>query len=128
MSGLSFVFFCVAPFALFCSEDGNGMILCAIYLILGSLCKWIENGGLKPKVYIEPKDWWECNYRQNMAQGRGHKASKSIADFTTKSNHFPMPSEHCRNEPGEWNNRTSYQIFVLPVPRRLKNNIQPCQA
>ena len=98
MEGLAFVFFGTAPFALFCSESGNGIILCIVFLILGGICKWIANGGLEPKIKVEPKDWWETNYKLNMAQGRGHKISKDLADYTTTINRFPMPSEEKKEE------------------------------
>ena len=93
MEFLSWLFFCLSPFALFCSEDGNGIVLCIVFLVLGAVCKWIDNGGLKPKVKVEPKDWWEANYKLNMSQGRGHEASKNIADWTTRVNYLPMPTE-----------------------------------
>lgn len=90
---MSWFFFILTPFGFFCAENGTGLITGTVFLILGFICKWIENGGLEPKIKVEPKDWWETNYRINMAQGRGHEASKGIADDTTRWNHCPMPSE-----------------------------------
>lgn len=90
---MSWFFFILTPFGFFCTENGTGLITGTIFLILGFVFKWIEGGGLEPKVKVEPKDWWETNYRINMAQGRGHEASKGIADDTTRWNRCPMLSE-----------------------------------
>ena len=93
MEYLSWLFFCLSPFALFCSDGGNGLILCPIFIILGFVFKWINEGGLEPKIKVKPQDWWETNYKINMAQGRGHEASKGIADWSTNVNYCPMPTE-----------------------------------
>lgn len=93
MSSIGTMFFILAPFGFFCTENGTGLITGAVFLILGFVFKWIGNGGLEPKIKVNPKDWWETNYRLNHAQGRGEETARNIADYTTRSNGFPMPSE-----------------------------------
>lgn len=69
MGYLAWLFFCISPFALFCSEDGNGLILCPVFIILGFVFKWIENNSGKPSravVKIDPKDFWEWHYKDRM--------------------------------------------------------------
>lgn len=69
MHYLSWLFFCLSPFALFCSEDGNGLILCPVFIILGFVFKWLENnsgGGQKAVVKIEPQKFWEWHYKNAM--------------------------------------------------------------
>ena len=66
MNGLSWLFFCLAPFGLFCSESGNGLILCPVFIILGFVFKWVENrsnGNPTAIVEIEPQKYWECMYK-----------------------------------------------------------------
>ena len=69
MEGLSWLFFCLAPFALFCSESGNGLILCPVFIILGFVFKYAgSNGGSTPKavVKVEPQKFWEWHYKDRM--------------------------------------------------------------
>ena len=69
MEGLSWLFFCLAPFALFCSESGNGLILCPVFIILGFVFKYVgSNGGSTPKavVKVEPQKFWEWHYKDRM--------------------------------------------------------------
>ena len=69
MESLSWVFFCLSPFALFCSEDGNGLILCPVFIILGFVFKCIgSNSGSTSKatVKVEPQKFWEWHYRDRM--------------------------------------------------------------
>lgn len=90
---MSTFFFILTPFGYFCTENGTGLVTGTIFLLLGILFKWIENGGLEPKVRVSSKDWWETNYRRNMARGLGHKVSMDMADYTTRTNHCHMPSD-----------------------------------
>ena len=69
MKGLSWIFFCLSPFALFCSESGNGLILCPVFIILGFVFKWIEgNNDSTPTavVKVEPQKFWEWHYKDRM--------------------------------------------------------------
>lgn len=69
MGFLSWLFFCLSPFALFCSEDGNGLILCPVFIILGFVFKWIGNnssGTPTAVVKIEPQKFWEWHYKDRM--------------------------------------------------------------
>ena len=69
MEFLSWLFFCLSPFALFCSEDGNGLILCPVFIILGFIFKYIENksnGTSMAIVKIEPQKFWEWHYKERM--------------------------------------------------------------
>ena len=69
MGFLSWLFFCLSPFALFCSEDGNGLILCPVFIILGFIFKYAEsNIGDTPTavVKVEPQKFWEWHYKDRM--------------------------------------------------------------
>lgn len=69
MEYLSWLFFCLSPFALFCSENGNGLILCPVFIILGFVFKWIGNnssGTPTAVVKIEPQKFWEWHYKDRM--------------------------------------------------------------
>ena len=69
MESLSWIFFCLSPFALFCSEGGNGLILCPVFIILGFVFKWIGNnsGGTPTAVVkVEPTEFWEWHYKDRM--------------------------------------------------------------
>lgn len=81
MESLSWIFFCLSPFALFCSEDGNGLILCPIFIILGFVFKYIgsnSGGTSKAVVKVEPQEFWEWHYRDRM---RSTFAQKDIGDY-----------------------------------------------
>ena len=69
MESLSWIFFCLSPFALFCSEDGNGLILCPVFIMLGFIFKWIGNNGSGTPtavVKVEPQEFWEWHYKDRM--------------------------------------------------------------
>lgn len=69
MEYLSWLFFCLSPFALFCSEDGNGLILCPVFIILGFVFKWAgSNSGKTSQVVVkvEPQEFWEWHYKDRM--------------------------------------------------------------
>ena len=69
MEFLSWLFFCLSPFALFCSGDGNGLILCPVFIILGFIFKYAaSNTGSTSKVVIkvEPQKFWEWHYKDRM--------------------------------------------------------------
>ena len=69
MEFLSWLFFCLSPFALFCSEDGNGLILCPVFIILGFVFKWIgSNSNATPTavVKIDPREFWEWHYKNRI--------------------------------------------------------------
>ena len=67
MESLSWLFFCLSPFALFCSEDGNGLILCPIFIILGFLFKYAgSNSEGTTTVKVEPQKFWEWHYKDRM--------------------------------------------------------------
>ena len=69
MEGLSWIFFCLSPFALFCSENGNGLILCPVFILLGFVFKWIgsnSNGTPTAVVKVEPQKFWEWHYKDRM--------------------------------------------------------------
>lgn len=82
MKSLSWLFFCLSPFALFCSEDGNGMILCPVFIILGFVFKWIGNsssGTPTAVVKVEPQKFWEWHYKDRMRSTLAQKDSISDA-------------------------------------------------
>lgn len=69
MESLSWIFFCLSPFALFCSENGSGLILCPVFIILGFVFKWIGNipiGGSKDVIKINSSEFWEWHYKDRM--------------------------------------------------------------
>ena len=67
MEYLSWLFFCLSPFALFCSENGNGLILCPIFIILGFVFKYAgNNSGGGTTVKVEPHEFWEWHYKNRM--------------------------------------------------------------
>ena len=69
MESLAWMFFCLSPFALFCSRDGNGFFLCPLFIILGFVFKWLaKNGGKPPKstVKVSHEEFWEWHYRDRM--------------------------------------------------------------
>lgn len=64
MAYFSWLFFCIAPFALFCSGGGTGIIVCPVFILLGVLCRWIANGGIErantPK--LSNNEFWEITF------------------------------------------------------------------
>lgn len=64
MEYLSWLFFCVSPFALFCSDSGDGLILCPICIILGFVFKRAgsRSGKSGVVVKVDPKHFWEWEY------------------------------------------------------------------
>lgn len=76
MEFLSWLFFCLSPFALFCSENGIGLLLCPVFIALGFLCKSAGNyiGG-SPVVKIEPQNFWEWHYKDRMSSTLAQKES-----------------------------------------------------
>ena len=82
MESLSWIFFCLSPFALFCSEDGNGLILCPVFIILGFVFKWIgSNTGGTPRavVKVEPQEFWEWHYKDRIRSTLAQK--EMIGDY-----------------------------------------------
>ena len=82
MEYLSWLFFCLSPFALFCSEDGNGLILCPIFIILGFVFKYAgsifcNNTTPRAVVKVEPKEFWEWHYKERMRNTIAQKDSIS---------------------------------------------------
>lgn len=77
MEGLSWIFFCLSPFALFCSESGNGMILCPVFIILGFIFKYAGSIGSTPRatVKVEPQKFWEWHYKDRMRSTFAEKDS-----------------------------------------------------
>lgn len=69
MEYLSWLFFCLSPFALFCSGGGKGLILCPIFILLGFVFKLIGgniDGTPTETVKIEPQNFWEWHYKDRM--------------------------------------------------------------
>lgn len=80
MESLSWIFFCLSPFALFCSEGGNGLILCPVFIILGFVFKWIGNnsGGTPTAVVkVEPQEFWEWHYKNRIRKTLDNRDSIS---------------------------------------------------
>jgi hypothetical protein len=78
MESLSWIFFCLSPFALFCSENGNGLILCPVFILLGFVFKWAgNNSGGSPTavVKVEPQKFWEWHYKDRMRSTLAQKDS-----------------------------------------------------
>lgn len=95
---LGWIFLITTPFALFCSENGNGWFLCLIYLSLGIMCVWIGNGGTDTKIRVKPKEMWEYVYRERIMyhfskDTTGDENARKIADKVTRDNNCPMPTE-----------------------------------
>lgn len=75
MNDFSKLFFWLAPFGLFCSRVVNGFVLCAIFIILGFVFKWIEDN--VNTIKIDPKELWELRYKDRMRYVVWEKASIS---------------------------------------------------
>lgn len=111
--------FILAPIALFCSQNGNGFILCVVLLILGGICKWIGGGGLNPTVRISRRKWWEEQYKARLGINSANKdkpdakddqIAKDIADWSTKSMKLPMPTEEEKEKIARAIGVTTYQM------------------
>lgn len=80
MEFLSWLFFCLSPFALFCSESGTGLLLCPVFIILGFVFKWADNnigGTQQVKVKVSPQEFWEWHYKDRMRSTLAQKDSIS---------------------------------------------------
>lgn len=78
MKTLSWMFFCLSPFALFCSGNGTGLILCPTFIILGFVCKWAANNrsnASKVVVKLEQKEFWKWHYYDRMRSTLANKDS-----------------------------------------------------
>ena len=78
MEFLSWLFFCLSPFALFCSESGNGMILCPAFIILGFIFKHAgsnSSGTPTAVVKINPQEFWGWHYKNRMRSTLAQKDS-----------------------------------------------------
>lgn len=94
--------FVIAPISLFCSQNGNGITLCIIFLVLGIICRWIGNGGLNPTVRIKKENWWEEHYKmclgaqaanKDKLDATDDKIARENADYRTRIKNIPLPSE-----------------------------------
>ena len=77
MESLSWMFFCLSPFALFCSAD-DGLLLCFLFIILGFVFKWRNsNKGSIPRITIkvEPQNFWEYHYKDRINATLAQKES-----------------------------------------------------
>ena len=76
MEYLSWLFFCLSPFALFCSENGNGLILCPVFIALGFIFKYAgSNTGGGVVVKVDPQGFWEWHYKERMRATLAQKDS-----------------------------------------------------
>ena len=69
MSYLSWLFFCLSPFALFCSGSGTGLILCPVFIMLGFIFRYAGSGSSGTPtgvVKVEPQDFWEWHYKKRV--------------------------------------------------------------
>lgn len=92
---LSTIFFILTPFGFFCTGNGTGLITGPVFLIIGFILKWIENGGVervsRPKVSSE--EFWTIQFLQHYNTWKDIKeahntaeGSKSWADQVTRAN------------------------------------------
>lgn len=114
MEFLSWLFFCLSPFALFCSEDGNGLILCPIFIVLGFVFKCAGSnisGTPTVRVKVNPQDFWEWHYKDRMRNTLAQKDTISdglmaLEDKEARSwatticgyHNAPVPSEGRQEE------------------------------
>ena len=80
MSYLSWLFFCLSPFALFCTEDGNGLIMCPVFIMLGFIFKWASNNTnstTRAVVKVSPQEFWEWHYKDRISSTLAEKDSVS---------------------------------------------------
>ena len=69
MEFLSWLFFCLSPFALFCSEDGNGLFLCPLFIILGFVFKHAGSsagGTNRTVIKVDYQGFWRWHYEDRM--------------------------------------------------------------
>ena len=106
MEYLSWLFFCLSPFALFCSEDGNGLILCPIFIILGFVFKWIGNNNSTPTavVKVEPQKFWEWHYIDAIHKGRSDSEAREWATTICGYHNAWVPSEGKQEQIARANN------------------------
>lgn len=104
MSYLGTMFFILTPFGFFCTENGTGLITGTIFLILGILCKWIGNGGLKDvttsKQKVSPEEFWKIHFMQFLNNAKNTKGlcysvddAKKWADDVTRANGCIPPND-----------------------------------
>ena len=112
MKSIGTMFFFLAPFALFCSRSGNGLILCPTFVILGFLCKWIGGGGFTSggRVKVSQQEFWEIhymNYMRNMLDKNSasegliayrDKEARRSATSICKYNNVCVPSKEKQEE------------------------------
>lgn len=72
MKVLSSTFFITAPLALFCSDNGTGIILCPVFIILGFVFRWIDEA-MHPVTKIDPSKFWEWHYNDRMRKTLSQK-------------------------------------------------------
>ncbi len=76
MEFLSWLFFCLSPFALFCS--GNGLILCPVFIVLGFIFKWADSNSKNRNritIKVEPQKFWEWHYKDRIRSTLAQKDS-----------------------------------------------------
>ena len=92
---LSTMFFILTPFGFFCTGNGTGLITGPVFLIIGFILKWVEEGGIerasRPKVSSE--EFWTIQFLQHYNTWKDVKeahntaeGSKSWADQVTRAN------------------------------------------
>ncbi len=78
MEFLSWLFFCMSPVALFCTENGSGLILCPVFIMLGFVFKRIENnsnGTHTVAVKVDSQKFWEWHYKDRIRDTLAEKDS-----------------------------------------------------
>ena len=123
MRYLSWMFFCLAPFGLFCSESGNGLILCPIFIILGFVFKWLENNSSKtPKaiVKVEPRKFWEWHYKSFIGNwGVNYdKDARKWATYVAQSHNCWVPPEEEQERIARENGIITYEIRIEEENKR----------
>ena len=87
MEYLSWLFFCLSPFALFCSENGGGLILCPVFIILGFIFRYADiHSGSTPTevVKVDQQEFWEWHYRDRMRSTLAQKDSIGNCQISAK--------------------------------------------
>ena len=102
MEFLSLLFFCLSPFALFCSDNGTGLLLCPIFILVGFIFKWIGSLNISlPKREIDvekEKRFWEIHYKDAIAP-----ALKDIKPLLDKDSSLRDIAIACRDRKArEW--------------------------
>ena len=99
MTFFSTIFFFAAPFALFCSGGGNGLILCPTFIILGFMCRWLGSGNIgKPKLKVSPNEFWETNYGISLAKGSKDEDARIWATTMCRINSCRIPTDEEQEE------------------------------